>query len=296
MTRLLGLDIGATRSRARLAVDGQVVAESQAPGASVPAVGLAAAKRNLDALLTGLPVGQAPALDAVCAGSAGISVPGARKFLRDSLAPLTRTGTVVIVHDAMLVLPAAGLAEGIGVICGTGSCAVGSYAGREARSGGWGYLLGDEGSGYAIVRAALRVLLDRRDRGLPPGDLGAGLLAATGTGEIGELQESVYADPNPRHWARHAPLVLDSPDLAAAAIRADAALALAALAETTAAMLGAPHTLPVVLAGGLASHQGLMSAASHTLGGTPGFTDVRTLAAPPVAGAVELAARAAASA
>lgn len=289
--RLLGLDIGATHSRARLSVDGEVTAEAEAPGASVTAAGPAGAKRHLDQLLTGLPLPR-DGVDAICAGSAGVSVPGARKFLRDYLAPLTRTGTVLIVHDAMLVLPAAGLPEGIAVICGTGSCAVGVYAGNEARSGGWGYLLGDEGSGYSIVRAAVRVLLDRRDRGLPPGDLGTGLLTAARSRDVAALQESFYAEPHPRHWARHAPLVLDSPDPAAAGIRAGAALALAGLAASTAGKLAAPRGVPVVLAGGLAGHQSLLSATRETLATSAGFTDVRLLTAPPVAGAIRLAAHA----
>jgi N-acetylglucosamine kinase-like BadF-type ATPase len=293
VSTLLGLDIGATRSRARLCEDGTVTAEAEAPGASVPAVGLAGAKRNLDELLTGLPL-RPGGVDAICAGSAGISVAGASKFLRDYLAPLTRTGTVLIVNDTMLVLPAAGLAEGIGVICGTGSCAVGRYGGGEVRSGGWGYLLGDEGSGYSIVRAAVRVLLDRRDRGLSPGELGTALLAAAGAGDVAALQESFYAEPHPRHWARHAPLVLDSPDPAAAAITAEAALALAGLAASAADKLAAPRSIQVVLAGGLSGHQALVSAARGALAASAGFSDVFVLTAPPVAGAVHLAARAAA--
>ncbi|MCA9183491.1 MAG: hypothetical protein KDA51_18650, partial [Planctomycetales bacterium] len=45
---------------------------------------------------------------------------------------------------------------GIALICGTGSMAWGCDASREARSGGWGYLLGDEGSGYWIALEGLR--------------------------------------------------------------------------------------------------------------------------------------------
>ncbi len=46
---------------------------------------------------------------------------------------------------------------GIVVIAGTGSAAYGQHPdGRTARSGGWGYLLGDEGSAFDIGREALR--------------------------------------------------------------------------------------------------------------------------------------------
>ncbi|QDT91445.1 N-acetylglucosamine kinase [Gimesia algae] len=63
-----------------------------------------------------------------------------------------------VVTDAETVL-AAGTPEGRGValIAGTGSLAFGTNAaGQVARAGGWGYLLGDEGSGYQITLAALR--------------------------------------------------------------------------------------------------------------------------------------------
>ncbi|HEY2127899.1 MAG TPA: BadF/BadG/BcrA/BcrD ATPase family protein [Streptosporangiaceae bacterium] len=145
--RLLGIDIGGTRSRARLCTDGQVTAETDGPSASLPAAGRDGAQAALTKLLAGLPLGQARPLDAICVGSAGLSVPGVREFLAGQLAPLTRAGDVTIVSDVQLVLPAAGLTDGVAVICGTGSVAVGSLAGRTVQIGGWGYLLGDEGGG-----------------------------------------------------------------------------------------------------------------------------------------------------
>jgi glucosamine kinase len=202
-------------------VDGTVVAEAQAASASLTAAGSDSAAAALSELLAQLPDGEP--FDAVCAGSAGSNVPGAREFLAERLAPLTRTGTVIVVNDAMLVLPAAGLDEGVAVICGTGSIAVGSWQGQEARSGGFGYLLGDEGSGYWITRAAVRALLDRRDRGVPLGTLGEVLLPAAGASHIDELQRMFYDYPHPRRWARHAPLVLDADDPAARSITVAAA-------------------------------------------------------------------------
>lgn len=97
--------------------------------------------------------------------------------------------------------------------------------------GGWGYLLGDEGGGYWVVREALRVLLGRRDHDGPSGELGQDLLAATGCPDLAALHRMVYEQPHrPSGWARHANLVLDGADPAAAAIAARAADAVAALA------------------------------------------------------------------
>jgi glucosamine kinase len=220
---------------------------------------------------------------------------GVTDVLRAQLAPLTRSGSVVIVSDAMLVLPAAGLDDGIAVICGTGSVAVGSWQGRTVQAGGWGYLLGDEGSGYWIVREALRVLFGRRERGCPPGELGSELLSATGADDLPTLHRLYFSQPHlPRQWARHARLVLASADPAAADIAARAADALAALASAAGRALDAPASLPVVLAGGLLGNAEFAKAACGAVTLALPSSDARVLAEEPVAGAVRLALRAAA--
>jgi glucosamine kinase len=289
VSRVLGLDIGGTLSRAQLCEDGDVVAEGEAASASVVAVGAANASAALADLLRQLPLGRGPRLDAICAGSAGTSVPGTRQFLNERLAPLTRSGQVIIVKDAMLILPAAGLGAGIALICGTGSVAFGSYQGRDVQSGGWGYLLGDEGSGYWMVRAAVRTLLDRRDCGAPLGELGDRLLEATGADHIGALHELFYARAHPRYWASYAPLVLASADPAAATIAAGAAAALAGLAVSAAERLGAPPGLPVVLSGGLFRQAALEARVRAAIEEARPGSDVRTLTQQAVTGAVRLA-------
>ena len=176
------------------------------------------------------------------------------------------------------------------VICGTGSVAVGSLAGRTVQIGGWGYLLGDEGGGYWVVREALRVLLDRRDHDDPAGELGQDLLAATGCADLAALHRLVYEQPHrPSGWARHTNLVLDSADPAAAAIAALAADAVAALAAAAAEELDPPASLPVVLAGGLLGNAAFQTAARNAITRTLPGTEVTVLADEPVAGAIRLA-------
>jgi len=291
---LLGLDIGGTTSRARLWAAGRVVAESRAQSASLPASGPDGAKAALAELLAGVGADQAAPLDAIGVGSAGLSVPGARDFLREHLAPLTRSGELVIVTDAMLVLSAAGLDAGVAVVCGTGSVAVGSFAGRSVQVGGWGYLLGDEGGGYWIVREAMRTLLSRRDNGRPAGELGAQLLSATGAADLPALHRLFYAQPHlPGSWARHARLVLSNTDSGAIAIVAQAADAVAGLAASATQKLDAPASLPVVLGGGLLANAAFRDAACNAVAQALPRADVQVLAGEPVAGAVRLAALAA---
>jgi len=299
--RLLGIDIGGTRSRAILWAGGQVLAERQASSASLPAAGLHGAQAALAALLAGLDSRQAEPFDAICVGSAGLSVPGTRQFLQDRLTPLTRSGTVVIVSDVMLVLPAAGLDSGVAVICGTGSVAVGSLAGRTVQLGGWGYLLGDEGGGYWIVREALRQLLQRRDQGRPLGELADQLLRATGCADLASLHRRYLQHPHvPGEWAQYAGPVLDSQDPAATGIAQRAAAAIAGLASATIGALDPPADvqgrIPVVLAGGLLGNAAFRRACHAAIAEAQPRADVSVLTDPPVAGAVRLAGLAAARA
>jgi glucosamine kinase len=272
----------------RLVADGVVLGDATTTSASVTAVGLERAGVVLDELLAGLPGLESP-LDAVCAGAAGSRT--AREtgdFLRARLTPITRSGDVLVVDDASLVLPAAGLTEGVAVICGTGSIARGTWHGREARAGGWGYLLGDEGSGYWIVRAAIRALHRRRVSALPQGDLGACLLGAAGAPDLDALRAGFYRRPEPGNWARHAPAVLDCPDPEVAGLVRQAAGDLAELAAQVAGQLEAAD-VPVVLAGGLMTNDRLRAATVAAISAALPGSRVRVLREPPVAGAVHMA-------
>ena len=291
LSRVLGVDIGATSTRVRLVADGVVVGDATAASASLTAVGRERAAAVLDELLTGLPglPGLDGPLDAVCAGAAGSrTARDTDGFLRARLAPITRSGDVLVVDDASLVLPAAGLAEGVAVICGTGSIATGAWHGCEAWAGGWGYLLGDEGSGYWIVRAAIRALLGRDMSGLPLGDLGACLLGAASAPDLNTLRAEFFRRPQPGNWARYAPAVLDCSDPGVAGLVRQAASDLAGLAAQVAGRLGATGA-PVALAGGLMAHERLRAATVAAIGAALPASPVRLLSDPPVAGAVRLA-------
>lgn len=62
----------------------------------------------------------------------------------------------IIVNDGEAALAASlALGDGIAIISGTGSIAFGTCAGREGRCGGWGYQVGDEGSGWWIGKRLL---------------------------------------------------------------------------------------------------------------------------------------------
>jgi N-acetylglucosamine kinase-like BadF-type ATPase len=107
---------------------------------------------------------------------------------------------VAIVSDVLPVL-AAGTDKccGVALISGTGSVAYGRAAdGRSYLRGGWGYLLGDEGSGYAIGRDALRRSLHvlESDRSRTP--LVETVTKSLGVERVLDLTRAIYGGPHPR--------------------------------------------------------------------------------------------------
>ena len=77
------------------------------------------------------------------------------------LAEILAAGKLLVTHDALIALSGATAGEpGVVTIAGTGSIAFGrNAAGETARVGGWGYLYGDEGGGFDIVRQTMRAAL-----------------------------------------------------------------------------------------------------------------------------------------
>jgi N-acetylglucosamine kinase-like BadF-type ATPase len=289
VSAVLGLDIGGSTTRAVRAEGGRCVAESRAGSANIRSVGMDVAGRQLDAVLSGL---RTDDVAAVCAGAAGADSPPARAELRELLAKRLPWAAVEGVHDARFILAAADLDAGIAVIAGTGSAGWGvTPDGQEARAGGFGYLLGDEGSGYWTAREAVRHVLHRADTGAAPDPLGTALLTACEVATPFDLFDLFYARPERAFWAGQAGVVvrLAGSDPVAAAILGRAADALACLATTVGARLGS--TGPVVLGGGFAVHEPALRAAVTDRLAAAGIADVRVIPRDPVAGAVRLAQR-----
>ncbi|MEG2207042.1 MAG: BadF/BadG/BcrA/BcrD ATPase family protein [Clostridia bacterium] len=152
---------------------------------------------------------------------------------------------------------ALGAPGGIAVLCGTGSFAV-SYRedGSEVSIGGWGPMLGDEGSGYDIGRRAVRMTLERFDRGLAPTALGQAVLAHYAVEGANRLVHSVYHGGCDReHMARLSPIVGEharqrEPD--ALQIIAEVAHEIAAMALTLKERLHL-QAAPMALTGGVSN-------------------------------------------
>ena len=110
------------------------------------------------------------------------------------------TKQLSVTHDAVIALSGACAGEpGIITIGGTGSIAYGrNAAGTVARSGGWGYVFGDEGGGFDITRQALRAALRHEEGWGAPTVLRERLLETTGARDADELLHCFYTADYPR--------------------------------------------------------------------------------------------------
>jgi N-acetylglucosamine kinase-like BadF-type ATPase len=164
----------------------------------------------------------------------------------------------VICNDAIAALySGTGKADGIVVIAGTGSIVYGfAPDGRKARAGGWGYHLGDEGSGWWIAEQSLFAIVRAHDGRAPMTTLLARYLAQLQLTKPEDLIGWAYSDA----WTRDqvaalAPLTFaaaQTGDAVALSIVNQGATALAQAVQVVARKLDM-HTAPftVVMVGGL---------------------------------------------
>lgn len=287
---VIGLDIGGTKTRGVRFENGTPVRDENAGSSNVQNVSREQAAANLAELFGKIGGGH---VDQVYAGAGGIDTDQDAQALADLIAPHAPGARITVVHDSRLLLAAGGASTGVAVIAGTGSAAWGrNEAGEEARAGGWGYLLGDEGSGYWLGREAVRHSLRQMNQGLEPDRLSRALLESVGVDEPGKLIALFHSpDTGRRYWAQQARLVVETADAGDETCRAlvdQAGGDLADLAEQAVRQLGLDG--PVILGSGLGMNVPRLQEAFKAKLAEGGITDVRILQQDPVFGVPRLVA------
>lgn len=195
MIHVLGIDAGGTKTVCQLADEtGEVLAEARRGGANLQAIGEFEVEKVLHDVMEEA-IGDLdirPA--AVCLGIAGVDRPDDARVVRGIMKRIGYKAKLLVVNDALVALEAGAPGQpGVVVIAGTGSIAYGrNDHNQAARAGGWGYMLGDEGSGYWIGRAALRAVLRESDRRGPATQLTGLLLNYYGVAKAQDLIHQVY--------------------------------------------------------------------------------------------------------
>ena len=170
----LGVDGGATKTKAVVCnAEGRVLGSGLAGASNYHFVGLEVARVNITGAIQAAVLAANVSKDRIKAiglGMAGVDSPDDKATLEQALQGFDLPQCMVIVNDGRAALMGAtGGRPGVVVIAGTGAIAFGVNAeGDTARAGGWGYILGDEGSAYDIGRRGMVATLWAYDaRGQP---------------------------------------------------------------------------------------------------------------------------------
>ena len=171
---VIGIDGGGTKTAASLAdFHGNVLAEVVVGPSNFLLIGVEQAAETLFSVAeaccrkAGLSLEQ---VQTVAAGLTGAGRPSEQQRMQEGLKKVALGKSIafdriIIESDARIALEGAFKGgEGIILICGTGSIVLGkSLDGRISRAGGWGRILGDEGSGFAIGRDGLNAVTRHLD-------------------------------------------------------------------------------------------------------------------------------------
>lgn len=210
MQYILGIDGGGSKTTAVIAdCTGKVVGFGQGGASNYQTIGLENACNSLMAVIMttledatttlGVGVADLEGRVAIVMGLAGADRPWDKATLDSTLSaklPMKPTG-LLIENDARIALAgASGNQPGIILIAGTGSIALGiDDAGTQVRVGGWGPILGDEGSGYSLGKAALTAILREHDGRGKPTSLTGRVLSNLSIATPEELIPLVYQGP-----------------------------------------------------------------------------------------------------
>ncbi len=166
MKYVIGIDGGGTKSVINIAdLNGKIISRGLGGPTNIKSASLDEVHTVLKELMENAVSKSGLLIDdcaSVCIGTAGVHELKGESDVAALIKSIGIKGNVIVTNDAEIVLAAESKdVEGVVLIAGTGSIAYGIDRYRKRyRSGGWGHILGDEGSGYYIglegIKAALK--------------------------------------------------------------------------------------------------------------------------------------------
>ncbi len=191
MPQVLGIDCGGSTTRAVLVSEGRPIWTGAGGPANLSSSPITLLHESIAAATDGCPV---PA--AVCGAFAGLITPTQRNQAEEFLRGIFPTANVTAVPDFEAALVACGSGVDVCALAGTGSliCSFGPD-GKLFRSGGKGYLLGDEGSAFQYGRDALLHYLEGPPDDVSP-ELSSAIFESFGTEKKTEVIAQLYAVPD----------------------------------------------------------------------------------------------------
>jgi len=297
----LGIDGGGTNCRAAIVDEqGKIRGEGRAEAANFLRTGLDVAIRNIKNAINEaceqVPISPSQ-ITAACIGLAGVSHPSHHQRMLAALKDELPFSEIMLETDARIALAGAtGNQPGVVIIAGTGSIACGINArGRFARSGGWGPVMGDEGSGSYIGRRTLEAVVMAYDYRGHPTTMMEPVLRHFGVSTPPELPPVIYDSPDEvmgriAQLSKIAVKAAEAGDQVALEILKDASEELARAAIAVIEQLRMEHDkFPVAYVGGVfEAHELILAPLRKEISNVAPLAEITPPIDPPVIGAVRM--------
>ena len=194
MKYIIGVDGGGTKTEAvAYSLDGEVLAKSLTGFGNLLNDEKEALNNITSAVNEILDKLSIDGLEGIYLGIAGSEVSDNAEKIHNELKAKFNLDSVIM-NDGDLALKALLKGEdGILVIAGTGSTAFGINGTKQARCGGWGHILGDEGSAYKISIEAFKRMIHEYDFGLERSELSQSILDELNVQEVDEVIGFIYS-------------------------------------------------------------------------------------------------------
>lgn len=186
MPLALGVDAGGTSTRAALVDDEREIWSAVGPSANISTGDIGVIQELL---------GGCPPPDSACAAIAGLVSNEQKERAESLLKSMFPQATVSAVPDFEAALEACSPMASVCVVAGTGSIVCSRVNGEVKRTGGRGFVLGDEGSGFQFGRDAFLEFLEASDEGVSE-TLAAAVQDAFGTRTRSEATAELYRGGN----------------------------------------------------------------------------------------------------
>lgn len=189
---IAGIDGGGTHTRLELRTADNTLLRRQEFGPfNLNAIGEDAFRARLREVFTAC--GKMTDCASLCVGGAGISNPEVGRILEAELNTAGFAGRWKLCGDQEIALRGAMDSPGMAVIAGTGSICFGkNAAGETARSGGYGHLIDDGGSGYALGRDVFSAAVQALDGRSEDHAILDAVLEKLSSAEAGAIVSFVY--------------------------------------------------------------------------------------------------------
>lgn len=297
---VIGIDGGGSKTTAILAREDGKIIDIQHVGPTNPnSVGIKEASARIQILLSLLKENH-PLLfnqtKALFAGIAGASTISNQEQLTEAIQLSLPVNCLIMVdHDAVIALYSGTFGKSGAVhIAGTGSVSYGiDLQSKRHRVGGWGYLIGDEGSGFSIGKAGLHAAFQAHDEIISETTLSEKITRHFQVTKLPDVIPHVYGDTARQTIASLAQLVMEAADendaVAKQIITSEAKQIGVQLATLLNKMtIQTEHSFPVILTGGVMQRVDLFEdgISSYLQQHVLTHTHIMKAALPPVVGAV----------